>query len=359
MNSNPKVVVAMSGGVDSSVAAALLVEQGYPVVGVMLRLWSEPGRELENRCCTLDSQGQARRVADRLGIPFYIVDARQKFYQQVVQAFVGGYLGGVTPNPCFVCNKMIRWGFLLDQARALGAEYLATGHYARIRKAETGKFELLRGNDQNKDQSYVLAMLDQTQLSKTLFPLGELDKPEVRNIARRLGLQVAERSDSQDLCFLGKQSYHQFLLNHAPEALRPGIIVNRKGEKVGDHRGLAFYTIGQRKGLGIAAAQPLYVLEKDLERNALVIGSGDELGYDRLIVANVNWIAGEPPQFPLRAMVKIRYKARLVEGTINFLSDEKVHVKLDQALRDITPGQVSVFYDGDVVLGSGVIQSSG
>lgn len=346
----------MSGGVDSSVAATLLVEQGYPVIGMMLRLWSETGREDENRCCTPDAMAQARRVAAHLGIPFYVLDVRQQFRQTVVQAFIDGYTAGITPNPCAVCNRQIRWGSLLSHAMALGAQYLATGHYARLRQGDKDIIQLLRGRDENKDQSYILSVLTQRQLRASLFPIGGLLKSEVRAIARSRQLPVAERADSQDLCFLGNQDYRQFLTRHAPETIRRGQIVNRKGEVLGQHDGLAFYTIGQRKGLGIAAPKPYYVIEKDLERNTLVVGFAEELGKSELQVDHINWISGKAPSQPLRVQVKIRYKAQLAQATLSPQLERQAYIHFDQPLRDITAGQLAVFYDGDVVLGSGIIQ---
>ncbi|HRQ32705.1 MAG TPA: tRNA 2-thiouridine(34) synthase MnmA, partial [Anaerolineales bacterium] len=243
-----KAVVAMSGGVDSSVAAALLKEQGYEVIGMMLRLWSEPGKEESNRCCTPDSMAQARRVAALLDIPFYVIDAKDVFRETVVEYFLEGYARGETPNPCLVCNRKIRWTFLLDHALALGADFMATGHYARVRN-ENGKVELLRAVDRNKDQSYVLHVLDQEKLKHALFPVGEFTKPEIRQIAEKHGLPTASRKDSQDLCFLAGEDYRNFLQRNAAEMLKPGEIVTRDGEAIGSHNGLANYTIGQRKGL--------------------------------------------------------------------------------------------------------------
>jgi tRNA-specific 2-thiouridylase len=357
MNEQKTVVVAMSGGVDSSVAAALMVEQGYRVVGMMLRLWSEPGQVYANRCCTPDAMAQARRVASMLGIPFYAVDGREKFRQQVVQSFLDGYVAGVTPNPCLVCNRHIRWGLLLKHAQALGADYMATGHYAQVRRGEDGRFELWQGIDEHKDQSYVLSGLNQEQLAHTLLPLGEMEKPIVRQQAHRFQLPVAERPDSQDLCFLGNADYRQFLVRHAPEATNPGQIVTRDGAVLGQHEGLAFYTIGQRKGLGIASEQPLYVLEKDLRSNRLVVGEAGDLGRRDMRVAQMNWIAGEAPQPSFRAQVKIRYKALLAWAEVNVAPDGALQVLFDQPVRDITPGQLAVFYQDRRVLGGGLIQA--
>lgn len=359
MNSLPLVAVAMSGGVDSSVAAALLAEQGYPLIGLMLRLWSEPGCEDNNRCCTPDAMVQARQVAAVLGIPFYVVDSREVFYSRIVKMFIEGHRMGVTPNPCLACNQLIRWGFLLEYAEALGAEYLATGHYARLQKKIDGKVELLRGIDVGKDQSYVLSRLNQAQLSRTILPLGTLKKEYVRDYARRIGLPVAERKDSQDLCFLGGADYRDFLKRNAPDLLQPGPILNRRGEQLGTHEGLAFFTIGQRRGLGIDSGEPMFVLEKDLSQNALVVGRENELGRHELVACQVNWINGSAPGKLFRGQVKIRYKANSVDATISLINKSRVYIRFDVALRDITPGQIAAIYDGDRVIGSGVIEAPG
>ncbi|TLN20910.1 tRNA 2-thiouridine(34) synthase MnmA, partial [bacterium] len=258
MDKKPSVVVAMSGGVDSSVAAALLVSQGYPVTGVMLRLWSEPGCEDSNRCCTPDAMAQARRVAAMIGIPFYALDVQQRFRDEVVESFIEGYSAGITPNPCLVCNRQIRWGFMLNQALAMGAEFMATGHYARVEREAAGPVRLMRALDPKKDQSYVLSGLSQEQLAHSMFPLGGMEKSAVRELARKFALPVAERADSQDLCFLAGGNYREFLARVGGRDLPRGPIVNRQGKVLGEHQGLAGYTIGQRKGLGIAAPDPLY-----------------------------------------------------------------------------------------------------
>src|ERR1043165_7286394 len=306
----PKVVVAMSGGVDSSVAAALLKEQGYDVVGMMMRLWSEPGKEDSNRCCTPDSMGQARRVAAKLDIPFYVVDAKDVFHNTVVQYFLDGYARGETPNPCLICNRQIRWTFLLDHALALGADFMATGHYVRIRKAEGAKLNLSRAVDRSKDQSYVLHVLKQEQLKHALFPIGDYPKTEVRAIAEKFGLPTASRKDSQDLCFLAGDDYRNFIQRTAADMLKPGEILRRDGRSVGIHTGLANYTIGQRKGLNMASLVPLYVLGKDAVTNTLIVGTREELGSRELTARDVNWLSGEVPREPFRADVKIRYTAK-------------------------------------------------
>ncbi len=347
----------MSGGVDSSAAAGLLVQQGYEVIGVMMRLWTEDdgcgGKH--NRCCTPDQMADARRVATRLGIPFYVVDMRETFKANVVDPFIDAYAAGLTPNPCLNCNRHIRFGALLRQARALDADYLATGHYARIRRAEDGSYQLLKGVDPAKDQSYVLSVMTQEQLARALFPVGDYAKTEIRRMAEDLGLYTARKPESQDLCFLADGDYRSFLARRAPGVAAPGPIVNRQGERLGTHTGLPHYTIGQRKGLGVYAPTPLYVIDADPETNTLIVGAREELGRDALVARDVNWIAGAPPPEPVRAGVKIRYRAAEVPATIISTGATTVRVVFDAPLRDITPGQGAVFYQGDVCLGGGVI----
>lgn len=355
LDTKPRVVVAMSGGVDSSVAAALLVEEGYDVIGIMLRLWSEPGLEAFNRCCTPEAMSLARRVAAHLDIPFYVYDVRETFHEHIVQFFMDGYARGNTPNPCMMCNRHIRFGALLQHAESLNADFLATGHYARLSRTEDGAIQLLRALDRGKDQSYVLSILNQKQLSRALFPVGGYTKPEIRVIAERFGLPTASRPDSQDLCFLAGGDYRDFLHRHMPDIEMPGVIVNKQGQKLGDHTGLAGYTIGQRKGLGIAAPQPLYVLEKDIPSNTLIVGTQDELGADEFWTDEVNWVSGLSPSHPFRAEIKIRYTAREVTGVVTPQMDGGVHVSLDYPVRDITPGQAAVFFNDDMVLGNGII----
>ncbi|MBN1302948.1 MAG: tRNA 2-thiouridine(34) synthase MnmA [Anaerolineales bacterium] len=351
-----KVVVAMSGGVDSSVAAALLQQQGHQVTGMMMRLWSEPGKEGTNRCCTPDSMALARRVAARLDIPFYAIDARDVFRSTVVEYFLDGYARGETPNPCLVCNRRVRWSFLLDRALAMGAEYLATGHYVRANEASDGHWQLLRGVDLTKDQSYVLHVLTQDKLKHALFPIGELPKTEVRRIAADMGLPTASRSDSQDLCFLAGEDYRSFIRRNAPGIADPGPIKTYDGREVGRHEGLAYYTIGQRKGLGLPSQVALYVLGKHAVTNTLIIGPKDQLGSRELAVDHINWISGTAPLEPFRAKVKIRYTAREAWAQILPLSNgNQARVVFDEPQRDITPGQAAVIYDGNLMLGGGLI----
>jgi len=350
-----KVVVAMSGGVDSSVAAALLKEQGYDVTGMMMRLWSEPGKEESNRCCTPDSMAQARRVAAILDIPFYVIDAKDVFRETVVEYFLDGYARGETPNPCLICNRKIRWTFLLDHALALGAEYMSTGHYVRIRRNENGKSELLRAVDRSKDQSYVLHVLGQDKLKHALFPVGDYTKLEIRRIAEKHGLPTASRKDSQDLCFLAGEDYRNFLKRNAAEMLKPGEIVTRDGRLLGEHNGLANYTIGQRKGLGVDSPVPLYVLGKNIGNNTLVVGTQDELGSTELTAYDVSWVSGETPAEPFHADVKIRYTAKEAEALVVPMEGNQVQVRFDAPQRDVTAGQAAVFYQGDRLIGGGLI----
>lgn len=352
------VVVAMSGGVDSSVAAALLVQQGYNCIGVMMRLWAEVGQGegSTNKCCSLESVHDARRVADELGIPFYLINVEQPFKQKVVDFFVAGYSRGITPNPCLECNRHIRFDYLLNYARRLGADYLATGHYARLRRAADGKVHLLKGVDAAKDQSYVLSVLGQAELNDLLFPIGDYPKQEVRAMAAVRGLPVASKHDSMDLCFIVDDDYRRFLQQWAAEAMQPGPIVDRQGREYGQHTGLPGYTIGQRRGLGISgAAEPMFVLELDRARNALIVGPAAELGCAVLAAEQLNWTLDVPPADGARVQCKIRYKAQAVDCTLHPCAGGRAVVRFDAPLRDVTPGQGAVFYNGDICLGGGII----
>jgi tRNA-specific 2-thiouridylase len=348
-----RVVVAMSGGVDSSTTAALLVEQGYEVIGVMMRLWAEEGNS-SNRCCSIEAVEDARRVCDTLDILFYLINYEREFKREVVDLFIAEYARGRTPNPCLACNRHIKFDLLLRRALTMDAQYLATGHYARVRQVD-GRYQLLKGCDEEKDQSYVLYMLGQRELQHLLLPLGDYTKEQVRAMARQRGLPVADRAESQDLCFLSDNDYRRFLQAQAPETVRPGPILDTAGRAIGQHKGLPFYTIGQREGLGIAAPEALYVMQIDVSRNALVVGTKAELGRQELVATEVNYVSRQIPQEPLDITAKIRYKAIESEALLTPLEDGRAQVTFAQPQRDITPGQGVVFYQSEIVLGGGII----
>jgi tRNA-uridine 2-sulfurtransferase len=349
--SKRKVVVALSGGVDSSVAAALLKQQGCEVVGLTLRLWTDPLHTSVH-----DTVTNARRAAEALDIPLSVIDLSEPFRQEIVQFFLDEYGRGVTPNPCVRCNRLVKWGFLLEQALALGADALATGHYARKRVTQAGRQELLRAVDHSKDQTYVLHVLTQERLEHALFPVGDYTKSEIRNLARAFGLPAATSRESQDLCFLAGEDYRDFIRRNAPQIARIGPIFTRDGKCLGEHQGLAYYTIGQRKGLGVPSLVPLYVLAKEAATNMLVVGEQAELGSSDLIAQELNWIAGEAPGESFRAQVKTRYTANEAWAQVMPLEGNRAAVHFDIPQRDITPGQAAVFYADDVVLGGGLIQ---
>ena len=356
--SNTRVVIAMSGGVDSSVAAALLVEQGYEVIGIMARLWVEGpalgSNESANRCCTPGAVDDARLVASVLSIPFYVLNLEAMFKVCVVDPFVSEYARGRTPNPCIVCNSQIRFGRLLQHAMAMDAGYLATGHYARVDEV-AGRLRLCRGVDPRKDQSYVLYTLGQDELGRVLFPIGHLTKGEVREIARRRQLPVADRAESMDLCFVRDGDCHRFLLENSPDAVHPGPILDTTGHEIGRHQGLAFFTVGQRRGIGLAASNPLYVIRLEPARNAVIVGPAEALGRQSLVVDDVHYPEGLPPERPMRVMVKIRYRAVPAPATWTDAGGRSAQVTFDQPVRDISPGQSAVAYSGDIVFGGGII----
>lgn len=346
----------MSGGVDSSVAAALLKEQGYDVVGLMLKLWSDGDAQCgrANRCCAPADVDAARAVAHQLGLPFYLINIADTFKATVVDYFVSEYVAGRTPNPCLMCNRHIRYGLLLNKVLGIGAQYLATGHYARVREVN-GQYQLLRGVDPNKDQSYVLSVLGQHELSHAMWPLGEMTKPQVRELAAKFKLAVAGKVESQDLCFLAEGDYRDFLKRHAPAgSIRPGAIRTTAGRVIGQHQGLPFYTIGQRKGLGVAAPEPLYVIALEAADNSVIVGTKNELGRSDCAVREMHYVSGAEPIEPFRATAKIRYKAREAAVTVH-PNRTTARVEFDGPQRDITPGQGLVLFDGEVVIGQGFI----
>ncbi len=351
------VAVAMSGGVDSSVAAALLVEGGYDVIGIMMRLWSEPGtgrQSPHNRCCTPDQMADARRVARKLKIPFYVLDVQDYFYKQIVRYFIDEHSRGMTPNPCIECNRVIRFDFLYRHALSLGADYLATGHYARVQHEPDG-YHLFEAVDKQKDQSYVLHVLGQDQLARVRFPIGTYRKQEVRQLAEHYNLPVARKSESMDLCFLNDGDYRRFLRDNAEELSKPGPITNQKGDVIGQHTGLRNFTIGQRKGLGVALGYPVYVQRKDVVGNALVVSDEDGLLKNSLRCTEVNWISDTIPGDPISGEVKIRYRASAMPATIFPVGSGEAKVEFKQPVFGITPGQGAVFYQDEECLGGGII----
>jgi tRNA-uridine 2-sulfurtransferase len=365
-----KIAVAMSGGVDSSAAAAILKEQGHELVGFTMQLWNQNrglsvdknGESLPSRCCSLDDVYDARRVAEELGFPFYVLNLEREFERDVVQPFVTSYLKGETPIPCVACNSRLKFASLDRLALSLGCEKVATGHYARVDfHPATSRYRLLRGRDSRKDQSYFLWELTQEQLSRSMFPLGEMSKPEAREAARRNELAVAEKSESQEICFVPDGNYAGFIdryLAAGEQAERlpgSGEIMSTSGDVVGEHAGIHHYTIGQRRGIGISSAQPLYVTEIDSANNRIVVGNQEELLRDEFTAAGVNWIAFAHPDEPVRAEVRVRYRHTAEPATISPLPDARVHVKFDEPQRAITPGQATVFYRGDEVVGGGWI----
>ena len=355
-----RIVVAMSGGVDSSVAAALLAEQGHDVIGLSMQLYPQgEGGEREGghhfgSCCTLDDLHDARRVASTLGFPHYILNLEERFRETVISNFVEEYASGRTPLPCAHCNSDLKFSTLLERARGFGSTHVATGHYARIDRAGNGRWLLKRSVDRDKDQSYFLFSLTQDQLAGAVFPVGSLSKPAVRAEARRLGLVVADKADSQEICFVPDGDYAAFVAQRTPET-RAGAIVDELGTTLGSHDGVHRFTIGQRKGLGIATGAPLYVMKIDADSGNVTVGPRSALDRTSLTASGVNWVSIDPPASWLRGSAQIRHRHRAAAGKVRALEDGRAEFEFDQPQAAVTPGQAVVFYDDDVVVGGGWI----
>jgi tRNA-specific 2-thiouridylase len=352
-----RVAVAMSGGVDSSVAAALMVEAGHDVVGLTMNLWPTwlpENDDALSSCCGVGAVEDARGVAQRLGIPHYVLNMREAFERAVIAPFASEYARGRTPNPCVACNRAIKFALLLEKVSSLGMDYLATGHYARVRR-DGERTALLRGLDRRKDQSYVLYALNQPQLRRLLLPVGELPKEETRQTARRWGLAVADKPDSQEICFVSSGHYSDVVARFRPESLQPGPIVDTEGRHLGAHQGVARYTIGQRRGLGVATGKPLYVVAIDADRNTVFVGPEEDLMASEVDLEHVSWILGRPADGVVRATVRVRHAGAEVPAWVH--NGRGVKVTFDQPQRAASPGQAACLYDGDVVLGGGVISN--
>jgi tRNA-specific 2-thiouridylase len=352
----------MSGGVDSSVAAALLREEGYQVIGVTMQIWPPDKQAYDvdrsDSCCRLDAIEDAKRVAYKLGIPHYVMNFRDIFSQKVIADFCQEYSLGRTPNPCIRCNQYIKFDALLKRAKELGANFVATGHHVRVEQDEaSGRYLLKKGADQRKDQSYLLYALTQEQLEHALLPIGTITKERVREIARELKIPVAAKPQSQELCFIPDDDYPKFIREFIPQTVRPGPILDKQGNTLGEHQGIIFYTIGQRKGLGIAAQKPLYVTSIVHEKNAIVVGSKEEVFGTELIASRLNWISLTKLKEPITAKAKIRYLHNEAEAEITPIDTGEVRVRFKEPQMAITPGQAVVFYDGDIVIGGGTIES--
>jgi len=355
MKQRQRVVVAMSGGVDSAVAAGLLARQGYEVIGITMRLWTleEPDAPAgRKRCCSVEDADDARHAADAIGIPHYVLNMEREFHERVVDYFVAEYGRGRTPNPCLACNEHVKFRALLDRAVALDADFLATGHYARIDR-EDGRYRLRRAVDGEKDQSYVLHTMGQAELARTLFPVGAYTKPRIRELAQEMRLPVADKPDSADICFVPDGDYKSFLRDRLPQDA--GVMRDGAGNVIAGHEGVAGFTIGQRKGLGVALGEKRFVTAIDPDLNVVTIGGEEDLMSSALVAENVHWVGGAAPDAAIRAGAKIRYRTPAAAATVTPLDGRRAHVAFDRPQRAITPGQAAVFYAGDEVLGGGAI----
>ena len=355
-----KVAVGMSGGVDSSVAAYLLKEQGFDVIGVTMQIWQdeEPLAMAENGgCCGLSAVDDARRVADRLDIPYYVLNFKQEFKDKVIDYFIDEYVHARTPNPCIACNRYVKWEALLNRALELGCDYIATGHYARVCQLDNGRYALQKSAAVRKDQTYALYNLTQEQLSRTLMPVGEYDKEQIRKMAEEIGLLVAGKPDSQEICFIPDNDYASYIEKETGQTFPEGNFVDAGGRVLGRHKGIIHYTVGQRKGLGLSLGTPAFVTELRPETNEVVIGTNEDTFHDRLLAGRVNWMSIPELQGERRVTAKIRYSHQGAPCIIRMTGEDEVECRFDGPVRAITPGQAVVFYDGDIVVGGGTIRS--
>jgi tRNA-specific 2-thiouridylase len=358
-NKNKTVVVAMSGGVDSSVAAALLKDEGYNLIGVTMKTWGfDDFPEKDSGCCSLETIYNAKNVSEQLGFHHYTLDFTERFNETVITNFIDEYMKGNTPNPCVLCNKVIKWGALLEKAESLGADFIATGHYAKLKHDEkTNRYYITVSGDEHKDQTYALWRLSQFALSKTLFPLGNYKKPEIREIAKKLNLKSAETPDSQEICFVPNDDYRELLKIRIPDVmnkLKNGDIIYKE-KPIGKHRGFAYYTIGQRKGLNVSLGKPVYVTKIDAEKNLVFIDDEEYLYHPGFIAKDINLMLMDKLDKPIKAKVKIRYKDEGSNATLEQIDNDKIKALFDKPKKSITPGQSAVFYIGDDVLGGGII----
>lgn len=357
-----KVMIGMSGGVDSSVAAYLLKKQGYDVIGVTMKLWQDDNDnliELEGGCCSLSAVEDARRVCDKIGIPFYVLNFSDIFKEKVIKPFIDEYLNGRTPNPCIACNKYIKFEDFFNKARQIGCDYVATGHYAKIEKDEkTGRYLLKKSVTDKKDQTYALYNLTQEQLKHTLLPIGDYEKEKVREIAKEIGIDVHNKPDSQEICFVKDNDYAGYVKKHSPKKIEEGYFIDTKGNILGKHKGIIHYTIGQRKGLGIAFGKPMFVVDIDPVKNTVILGDNEDIFKKGLIAKDFNLISIDDIKEPIRVTAKHRYSAKPSPATLSKIDEEHIKVVFDDPQRAITKGQSVVFYDNDVVIGGGIIEKS-